>query len=923
MMQGNTPLRLTAITLALTLGLTACGKSPEAHLQEGRNLVQQANYKSAIVELKSVLQAQPSNQEARLLLGQAQYQVGAYKDAEKELTKAREQGASDDQVLPLLAMTLSRTGENQKLLDLNIPDRGLNPRSLATLHTARAGALFATGKRPEAEASLTAAEQADPKLPDLLLFRARLALLDKHLAQASQLVENALQSDPKSAEALYLKASMLVNNGKLDEAAKTYQQITANDPTEFRAHLAIAGIQMKNGNIEAADQSVQSAEKIAANNPMVKYTRGRLELQRGKLDRASSALLDVLRVAPDHLPTVMAYAMVSYGLGHYEQSLKNAEKILVAAPDDIFAARILASSQIKLGNIKEALETLNPLLVKHPDDAKLLALAGEAYLQAKDYNKAMSYLDKAAELDPESATIKTHQAASHLAKGDSNEAIADLEKVTSLSNKPGQADLALVLLHLRDKEYDKALQTITILEKKLPTNPVTYNLRAAALLGKKDLAGARDALEQALAIQPTFFPAAVNLARLDIQEKKPEVARKRFEAILAKDKNNVRVMLALADLAAAEKQEKNYVDWLEKAIKVDPKSMSAYTTLVRHYLANKEGAKALSLAKQAINNNPESLMALNLLGETQLASGDNDASQETFNRMVQKAPQSPEVHLRLALIQFINKQLHAARDSLKSALRLQPDFLKAQVALIKVELADSKPEAALAIARQIQQQRPSSNIGFDREGDILLSQRKYPQAIKAYETALTKGAETVGFIKLDRALYLSGHAKDAEQRLSEWIKKHADDELLRAYAAEFYIQTKQNREAIAQYEALLRLKPGNALDLNNLANLYQQEKDGRAMATAEQALKLAPENPAVQDTLGWILVEQGQLPRGLDLLAKAAEKLPKIAAIRYHYGIALMRSGKKAEAKKELAAAIDSGQEFPEKEAAKTLLKNL
>ena len=82
------------------------------------------------------------------------------------------------------------------------------------------------------------------------------------------------------------------------------------------------------------------------------------------------------------------------------------------------------------------------------------------------------------------------------------------------------------------------------------------------------------------------------------------------------------------------------------------------------------------------------------------------------------------------------------------------------------------------------------------------------------------------------------------------------------------MQTKQNQEAIAQYEALLKLKPNGALDLNNLANLYQSEKDSRAMATAELALRLAPDNPAVQDTLGWILVEQGQLPRALDLLAK-------------------------------------------------------
>ena len=84
---------------------------------------------------------------------------------------------------------------------------------------------------------------------------------------------------------------------------------------------------------------------------------------------------------------------------------------------------------------------------------------------------------------------------------------------------------------------------------------------------------------------------------------------------------------------------------------------------------------------------------------------------------------------------------------------------------------------------------------------------------------------------------------------------------MRTYAAEFYMASNRNRDAIAQYEEVLKLSPQNALALNNLANLYQREKDGRALATAEQALKLAPEHPGIQDTLGWILVEQGHYCR--------------------------------------------------------------
>jgi predicted Zn-dependent protease len=136
--------------------------------------------------------------------------------------------------------------------------------------------------------------------------------------------------------------------------------------------------------------------------------------------------------------------------------------------------------------------------------------------------------------------------------------------------------------------------------------------------------------------------------------------------------------------------------------------------------------------------------------------------------------------------------------------------------------------------------------------------------------------------------------------------------------------SRRSREAITQYEALTRLKPNNVSAINNLAILYQQEKDARALATAEKALKLAPDQPSIQDTLGWILVEEGQeLPHALDLLAKAAAKLPKEATVRYHYAFALAQAGKKTEAIKELEATIGSGQKFPDLAKAQALIKSL
>ena len=100
------------------------------------------------------------------------------------------------------------------------------------------------------------------------------------------------------------------------------------------------------------------------------------------------------------------------------------------------------------------------------------------------------------------------------------------------------------------------MTAIDALEKKQPDKPLPHNLRGAVLLGKGDIAGARKSFERALALDPTDFAAAASLARLDLADKKPDDAQKRFDARLAKDPKNVRALLALAELARAGRRDR-------------------------------------------------------------------------------------------------------------------------------------------------------------------------------------------------------------------------------------------------------------------------------------------------------------------------------------------------------------------------------
>jgi Flp pilus assembly protein TadD len=129
--------------------------------------------------------------------------------------------------------------------------------------------------------------------------------------------------------------------------------------------------------------------------------------------------------------------------------------------------------------------------------------------------------------------------------------------------------------------------------------------------------------------------------------------------------------------------------------------------------------------------------------------------------------------------------------------------------------------------------------------------------------------------------------------------------------------------AIEQLQAVLQRDPNHVLALNDLAWTYQRTGDKQALAYAERAFKLAPDSPAIMDTLGWICLEGGDLARALPLLQKASALAPNAGEIRYHLGLVLARSGDKRGARRELERLLASPAQFAKRDEAKALLASL
>lgn len=133
---------------------------------------------------------------------------------------------------------------------------------------------------------------------------------------------------------------------------------------------------------------------------------------------------------------------------------------------------------------------------------------------------------------------------------------------------------------------------------------------------------------------------------------------------------------------------------------------------------------------------------------------------------------------------------------------------------------------------------------------------------------------------------------------------------VRLMYASALIRSRDISAAIRENGKLLKSFPKNAVLLNDLAWLYGEMKDDRAIDFAQRAHKLSPDSAAITDTLGWLLVKKGETSKGLELLREAHAGAPAQHDIGYHLAAALSRSGDNSGALKLLKGILDTGKKF-------------
>ena len=915
------------IAILTMLSVAACGQkipTPEALARQVADYRTKGEETAAVVVVKAILVEKPDYAEARLVLGQLYNDLRDAQSAEKELRLARQLGlVAGGRVAAELGRSFIIAGQFKKLLAEVETNDVFETEAAATVLAYRGRAMLALQNRQEADRLLELALTLRPNLPAALIGQAWAKLTDGDRPSASALIDRGLALAPRDFELWMMKGDMHRGAGETNEAATAYGKAVAISPRNPLGRFSRGVMALSAGRIPEAQEDAGVLLRVAKNHALSHYLQALIHFQQGKFGPARDAAAQALSKAPEDPSLVLLAGATHYAVGSFMQTEQALKKFLSTYPNHLYARKLLAASLLEMNQGKRALEVISPALGQKLQDSTIMALAGNAQLRMGDYAQARDYMEKAANLAPKSAGLRIDLARARFAAGDIDRAIADLEEAAKIDPSQARPHLLLALNHLRDRRYDKALQAATLAQEKEPKNPAIRNLIGTAQLALGDRASARKSYEQALALDGKDLAAAVNLARMDMEDNHPQQARKRYEAILAADRDNPAALMALAKLSVLQGDAAEAVKLLDRAAKANPKLAEPRIQLAAFYVQMRMPEPALNHAIEARKLEPQNADALHMLGMAQLIAKDADAALKSFTRAVALAPRSHVLHYRVAMANAARGDDKGAEAYLNKALSLKPDYFDALRTQGHMNLRLKRIDEAQRIAARLKKDFAASDAGHLLEAEILFQQRKVDQALRVIQARFEQAPSADLAARIYTMMVQSGDWNAALARLKEWVGKTPADIRARELLADGYLQTGKATSAIEHLEYVVEKQPMNLVALNNLASTYQELKDPRALATAEKAFKLKPDNPMIADTLATVLLDRGESKRALELLTKAAKQAPETPVIQYHLALAMAQTGDKAGARVRLERLLASGRPFRESEQAKALLGRL
>lgn len=423
---------------------------------------------------------------------------------------------------------------------------------------------------------------------------------------------------------------------------------------------------------------------------------------------------------------------------------------------------------------------------------------------------------------------------------------------------------------------------------------------------------------------PDYLGTKINLARLYNKYGRFQAAANLLQPVMADDTTNVVAHLVFGTSLLGLGQPDAAAREFERVNALDPGSTRALLSRGIAYRDLGELEKSRTALQQLTELKPAWSTGYYQLAETLLAQGEAKQSIAMFERASELSPNPAGIAPRIA-------EAHIIEGNTGEALAIYTTLATADNAPATVwerlgTLRQQQGDMAGAEQAfvQLTQAFPDYAAGYWRLGSLFGLTRQYDKASATYRAGLERAPNNTRLLKgLSVSQARTGDSqalKTAEQLLA----LTPDNLENRFFLASLLDDAKEYDRATQLYKEILQSDPEHVAALNNLAVLLgEQNHFEESVSFARRAHALAPNEPIVADTLGWALIQAGQIAQGRQVLEEATSPAVSYAPLYYHLAVAQHRMQDTQAARTNLEQALSISTTFAEADQARKLLNSL
>ena len=678
----------------------------------------------------------------------------------------------------------------------------------------------------------------------------------------------------------------------------------------------------------------------------------------GDLERARIEYQNVLQQEPENLPAHEGLAAIWYERGATMRAVFHYSKVVTLAPGNLEArlrrAQLLAALGKTAGAGREAIS----ILERSTGMAEALVLLTESVRDAADLKGAEDFLQKF----PEKNTVWYHIATANLLnfRGERDKAKAALDRALALDPKsaavhsalggfyavtknPGQAaaehKLAAELSPIRSRmrlaqvgylaqsgAIPEAIATLNEITRQAPDCQHAWRALSQIAVAEKRTDDALRFLEKALALDAADYEALILRARIWHLQGDVKKAIAEFQRIgtmfpgVGLEKHQLGVaLLQTNDVAGATTA-------LEQAAGMFPDNFEAVILLAQLQLRAGQYQSAANAMSGVLSRRSDLVQPYLLLIEAMKGLGRLDALVAVFAQNLATNPNNSLLHHMLGVTYGQQAKTAEARRSFEQALAVAPNFAPALAELGNLDLLEGKKDAALQRAKTMIEKAPTLSAGPLLAARAYEAQGKWSEAeAAALEAVRLEPNQAAAYGVLVHAFVARKDEPGIGGKVEAFLAKFPNELFAVRVGAEVYVAFKDYPKARDLYEKFLATNPNFTLVLNNLASLYadQLNQPDRALELARKARAIAPDDAAVADTLGWILIQRKEYAEALPLVEESAKTLSANGEVQYHVGLANRALGRHEPALAAFRLAVAVPGEFSGKAEAKRILAEL